>query len=834
MAESSGGNNEWFPFENEYNPGITLSNWEELVRDESIFTKNSLITFACIQNAVSATCAGMAKQYGRSANFYNTNVWQTGKRIAEKLSIPLAVRETGNEKYWPVCCLGRYTADGFEYKIRPELEAALNRTGVLRGVKVMEEKDRFSWIPFYTELAEKILTYKDKRKELTDIVYEVGELVGYLHNAKQQKFEELHPFAVFGLFNRSLTKENRKRILLHFKDKLKLNSEIPADFDGIPLLNNQNSFWGLPYHETADKSVVDENWELFETALAGNFNENLFCENFDRVRKQSAAKWTVSMGLFWISPYRFMTLDKKSRTYLEKLGIKFFQEKDYNGRNYLDLLNQIKNFIAGGKIKEQNFPEISQSAWEVGNDTIGDITMDIISTDDILSKYTSLLTHTHNLIFHGAPGTGKTHLAKEIAKAMGAETAFVQFHPSYDYTDFVEGLRPVPQDDAGQIGFELRDGVFKEFCKRALLSKNISSDELKLLRSSPNVWKVSLEGTGDNPTRKDCLENGWIRIGWDSYGDVEDFNDFENFFEGGKQILRSFQHEMQCGDIVLSCYSAKEIDAIGIVTGEYEYRNVDRAYHRYRTVKWLVKNIRENIVELNHGKTMTLSTIYKLKIAVNDILDIVKKYSTNTNVNNTDKFVFIIDEINRGDLSKIFGELFFCIDPGYRGEKGMSQTQYQNLIPENDLFYKGFFVPENVYIIGTMNDIDRSVETMDFAFRRRFTFVEIQASDRVAMFEEITDDTIRQQALDKMKAVNAIISETEGLSSAYHIGGAYFLKLKTLDNDFEKLWEYHLAPLIKEYLRGTENEAEAFEKIKKAYDAPSDDFRARDSAQDAE
>ena len=124
MAESSGGNNEWFPFENEYNPGITLSNWEELVRDESIFTKNSLITFACIQNAVSATCAGMAKQYGRSANFYNTNVWQTGKRIAEKLSIPLAVRETGNEKYWPVCCLGRYTADGFEYKIRPELEAA--------------------------------------------------------------------------------------------------------------------------------------------------------------------------------------------------------------------------------------------------------------------------------------------------------------------------------------------------------------------------------------------------------------------------------------------------------------------------------------------------------------------------------------------------------------------------------------------------------------------------------------------------------------------------------------------------------------------------------------
>lgn len=456
-----------------------------------------------------------------------------------------------------------------------------------------------------------------------------------------------------------------------------------------------------------------------------------------------------------------------------------------------------------------------------------------LQTNNLKSKLADLLEHTHNLILHGAPGTGKTYLAKEIAKAMNAETAFVQFHPSYDYTDFVEGLRPVPQDDAGQIGFELRDGVFKEFCKRALLSKNVSSDELKLLRSSPNVWKVSLEGTGNNPTRKDCLENGWIRIGWPDYGDVEDFNDFDDFYEGGKQILRKFQHEMQCGDIVLSCYSAKEIDAIGIVTNEYEYRNDGSNYPRYRTVKWLVKDIRENIVDLNHGKTMTLSTIYKLKIAVNDILDIVKKHSTNTNANNTDKFVFIIDEINRGDLSKIFGELFFCIDPGYRGEKGLAQTQYQNLIPENDLFYKGFFVPENVYIIGTMNDIDRSVETMDFAFRRRFTFVEIQASERTEMLEQIEDVTVRQQALAKMQAVNDAISKTEGLSPAYHIGGAYFLNLNTLNNDFEKLWEYHLAPLIKEYLRGAEDENGAFENIKKAYNSPKVSPE-QDSTQDAE
>lgn len=159
----------------------------------------------------------MAKQYGRSANFHNTNVSQTGKRIADKLKIPLVLRESGNEKYWPVCCLGRYVKDGFEYKIRPELEAAFNKTDILKGVELMEVENRFSWIPFYTELAEKLLTYKDQRKELTDIVYELGISADYLHDNKMQKFNELHPFAIFGVFNRRLTEKNRKKICQYFK-----------------------------------------------------------------------------------------------------------------------------------------------------------------------------------------------------------------------------------------------------------------------------------------------------------------------------------------------------------------------------------------------------------------------------------------------------------------------------------------------------------------------------------------------------------------------------------------------------------------------------------------
>lgn len=797
---------DWYPSKREYDPGIKENQWEELVRDESIFTKNSLVTFACIQNATSGTCAGMAKQYGRSANFYNTNVWQTGKRIADKLKIPLVLRESGNEKYWPVCCLGRYVKDGFEYKIRPELEAAFNKTGILKGVKLMEVENRFSWIPFYTELAEKLLTYKDHRKELTDIVYELGISADYLHDNKMQKFKELHPFAIFGVFNRRLTEKNRKKICQYFKEKFSLSSDIPSDFDGIPILNNMNSFWGLPFSgiDENNKSEIDENWELFKIVLSDDFNDNIFCNLFDKVIKQNGTKWSVTMALFWISPYKFMPLDDNSRKYLQKLGLNVFKEKDYNGKNYLDLMEKINDLISQRKIKERNIPEISQSAWEMANNTTGENTMDITSEYDTVSKYTSLLTHTHNLIFHGAPGTGKTHLAKEIAKSMGAETAFVQFHPSYDYTDFVEGLRPVPQDDAGQIGFELRDGVFKTFCERAL--ENLTdSEEVNSNNNFDEAWDKLLEIVRENIARGELTKIGIWEYSLSSTNSLK------------------YQSEDSPSKYMFTITKKNVFDA---------YRNIQARPSGYfqKYMKEVADYMKANCGLIDYKKQ-----------------EQPKKHNP---------FVFIIDEINRGDLSKIFGELFYALDPGYRvtaealkavksGENFPTiRTQYANMERDGNTFdnalniskqddFGHFFVPENVYIIGTMNDIDRSVETMDFAFRRRFTFVEIQASDRVAMFEEITDDTIRQQALDKMNAINAIISGTEGLSSAYHIGGAYFLKLKTLDNDFEKLWEYHLAPLIKEYLRGTEDESETFDKIKQAYDAPDKSF-VSNSSQEAE
>ena len=382
----------------------------------------------------------------------------------------------------------------------------------------------------------------------------------------------------------------------------------------------------------------------------------------------------------------------------------------------------------------------------------------------LVNELKILLEKNHNLILTGAPGTGKTFLAKKIAEEMKAEYKLVQFHPSYDYTDFVEGLRPIEKD--GNIGFERKDGVFKKFCMRAI---------------------KDLETT-------DMIEKSNITIEWDRIG---------KYIESGIDIP-----------------SSKEKAQYHIVS----YNNTQVTIRLESNTEYPIpitgiKDAYEN--RLWEGGQKNGLDPYRAAVA-KYIYDKFGDCSKNVNNNFSKKnFVFIIDEINRGEVSKIFGELFYCIDPGYRGPKGRVLTQYQNLVPKDDVFdeyKKGFYVPENVYIIGTMNDIDRSVESMDFAFRRRFAFVEIKAEDTLSMLDELNDESLKEKAINRLKNLNNAISGIEGLSSAYHIGASYFLKLNNYGGNFEDLWNYHLYGLLKEYLRGMRDVEEKIKELKKAYD----------------
>ena len=426
-------------------------------------------------------------------------------------------------------------------------------------------------------------------------------------------------------------------------------------------------------------------------------------------------------------------------------------------------------------------------------------------------EYIEFLVEAHNLVLTGAPGTGKTYMAKEIAKEMDAEIEFVQFHPSYDYTDFVEGLRPIEKGD-GQMGFERKDGVFKEFCARAITDKstqagNIMADSLAPKGiSRAEFWSIYNSIVADiqsgrltsypTPYKSQSLsvKNGRIVFRADS-------NNPRTEKESNLKLLYDY------------FVSLNKYDLSGLDKDDYWNLITTLTNGATKTIDYIEYNwILQEM--LNRAKQISVK---KDQVIVThpDILDSAVLQSKHNNKKRLRPFVFIIDEINRGEASKIFGELFFAIDPGYRGKTDiLVQTQYQNLVPETDVFAKGFYVPENVYILATMNDIDRSVESMDFAMRRRFTWHEITPDDT----EYMLDDLPRaDEAKETMHRLNAAIAETDGLGAAYMIGPAYFLKLKDNGGDFEKLWNMNIEPLLKEYLRGFRKTAEILDKFRKAY-----------------
>jgi len=403
------------------------------------------------------------------------------------------------------------------------------------------------------------------------------------------------------------------------------------------------------------------------------------------------------------------------------------------------------------------------------------------SNSMMYQKYIDLLKESKNLVLTGAPGTGKTFMAQAIAKEMGCgkeEMCFVQFHPSYDYTDFVEGLRPIVMSE-GQMGFERKDGLFKEFCKKAI--KN-------LIDSAKSIENLSKELSWENKLQQfidDSIDN-------DTKFKLSNGSEFTIDEIKGRNIIA---HNDSNPKTPLIPINADEI--IELLTNDVPL-NIVRDIRTYFNRKF---------------GTQPDSYAFIITKAIREMK--YKAQVISANKIERKPFVFIIDEINRGEASKIFGELFYAIDPGYRGKKDIRvKTQYQNLVPETDVFAEGFYIPENVFILGTMNDIDRSIESMDFAMRRRFTWKEITPEDTQSMLDKLECAT---KAKNVMVRLNNEISKIEGLGPAYQVGPSYFLKLGDNGGNFEKLWNMNIEPLLREYSRGFRKSDEIMEKLRSAY-----------------
>lgn len=784
---------------------VDKAQWLELLKNQAVTQGEILpvlLSFYFMPDH-KASCLQCAEKYGHDINRYNSAVRSLGQRVVKRLASFRIVDNEGKERYWPmVMNPGTPSKDKtqFEWTLRPELVDALRELiiddAIAKYTAAFDEnikKEAYKWeaVQWFQDHWDIDDLYMDSMIDFaTDKTKNLLDTNNYYPRKMIRDLAKLNPDEVRQMFrdlyDESQDLETRVRTFKEKADKI--------------LADNKNSGWNRHYQGTNAISTYlwlryPDKYYIYKSTEYRNAIEKLGLD--ERVKQNGQASEMVK-------------------------GFRIYDMLNERLRGNIPCKATIRKFLDASPDLYPD-PELRTATFDFGfwisryyeSPENSLYLKKKITMTPFIAEAASLLRSKKNLILQGAPGTGKTYNTAALALAIIDGTVpekhddvmtryeelraqgrigFTTFHQSLDYEDFIEGIKPVHDGDT--VRYDIEDGIFKRMCDAAKVASEVvasgTGNLLEGMRDNPKIWKVSLQNTGDNELRRDCMKNGYIRIGWPDYGDFE-YSDEEMKGKNGRGPLKAFMHDMEIGDIVVSCWSQEETDAIGIVTGDYEYKPKDEhdLYPRYRSVRWIFKGKTHNIKEINGGKYMVLATVYNLSsIALRDILNIIEEYAPKKSLaaENVEKpFVLIIDEINRGNVSKIFGELITLIEQDKRlGDRHPITLK----LPYSK---KDFGVPQNFYIIGTMNTTDRSTGTIDYAIRRRFRFVTLPANREVIENEtarRIFDDV--QRFIEKYKYADMDIEDLM-------VGHSYFMA-----DDEEELpakIRYEVVPLLKEYIR---------------------------------
>lgn len=701
----------------------------------------------------------------------------------------------------------------------------------------MSNTNQFDWVAFYKELASKLLQFKGKRDELVTKVLKIYETTGINMPTleKDNQLVDIDPFTVFGLFNKSSMKEsNRVKILSAVAELFSVSAPVPTSFDSIPVLNNQNAtfYYFIGDREDGD---IDDLWKLFSAALAYAANptadnRQVLSKYFDlTINKKGNGNSKITMGMYWIAPNSFLNLDQRNTWYIYESGkvpadlVKTLPaiETKIPSAKYFDIVEKLRSFLQSNQSTLKDFKELSFEAWRYSEEVNEEKRLEkaqaervakgaAVADDDVKTTHYWLYSpgdgaaiwdecYDDGIMAIGWDSIGDLHAYKSKDEMKQRMKETIDPDKSYKMAahatwQFANELKP------GDVVYA-KKGMYT-VVGRGIVESDYEFDPNRKHYKNTRKVKWTHKGEWQHPGQAamktltditsytDYIEKLEALFESDVIDDVEEkevsypaydadkfleevYMDEESYDTLVALVLNKKNVILQGAPGVGKTFAAKRL-AYSIMGVKDPNRVMMVQFHQSYSYEDFIMGFRpsEKGFELKHG------AFYN--------------FCKEAEIDSENEYFFIIDEINRGNLSKIFGELFMLIENDKRG------VELQLLYSDEK-----FSVPSNVYIIGMMNTADRGLAMLDYALRRRFAFYEMKPGFDSEGFREyrinLANDKF-DRLINCVENLNTVIAADESLGEGFCIGHSYFCNLKeATDQALSGIVEFELIPLLKEY-----------------------------------
>lgn len=707
---------------------------------------------------------------------------------------------------------------------------------------VISMDNQFQWVNFYKEFANRLLVYKNNRTDLVNKVKAIYANTGINMPTleKDNQLVDIDPFTVFGLFNKSSMREtNRIKIITEVKKLFAVQEAVPTAFDSIPVLNNQNATFYYFVGERKEHDI-DDLWGLFEAALnyASNpTSEKLqsFSEIFDLViHKKGNGNSKITMGLYWIAPYAFLNLDSRNEWYIYESGkvpdsvVSSLPriESKISAAKYFEIVETLRSYLQSGSSQLKDFKELSFAAWNYSTEVNNEIKAEKKAANQRAQKGAGLAdddVDTQRYWIY-APGDGAVKW-DEFYKlgVMGIGWGEIGDLTQYSSKDEMKSAMKSEIDPSKpyknaahatwQFANEIKQGdiIFVKKGMHQLVGRGIVTSDYYYDPNAdeeyPNLRKVNWTHNGEWPHPGQAVLKTLTDITpytdyvaklnalFDEDEDGDEMEEVENHFPTytpedflSEVYMDADQYDtlvdlvrikknviLQGAPGVGKTFAAKRL-AYSMMGVKDQERVMMVQFHQSYTYEDFIEGFRPS--SGSTGFEIKKGSFYNFCKKAADDLD--------------SEYFFIIDEINRGNLSKIFGELFMLIESDKRGNA--LQLLYSD---------EKFYVPANVYIIGMMNTADRSLAMLDYALRRRFAFFSMLPGFRSEGFKKYKDalnNSRFNSLIACIEELNNKIAEDSSLGEGFRIGHSYFCGITSItDKTLSNIVEYEIIPLLHEY-----------------------------------